>query len=179
MIKKERLLQLIKQGATIWHFAENNDNFERTIVREISLKNCKPIIRSFSNVKDVFIGLNYQSPNRGNYAIDENEFEYIFEYKEDVEEYAEFGNITKTERLKLPFWSDIFPDKENHFYHGTYNCWWDDCCKYNIYINAFITDNNFEKGYFDINGHREFGITKESYTNIRRYAVKLFYGEEV
>ena len=169
MIKKERLEELIEQGATIWHFAENNDNFERTIIREISLKNCKPIIRDFSNAKNVFIGLNYQSPNRGSYAIDENEFEYFFETKEDAEEYAEFGNITRTERLELPSWEDILEDPEKIVWFNSKN---DLLCRFNI---------SFENVFLIIDTRIIFNkpLTRENYNEARRLCVKLFKGEEV
>ena len=107
---------------------------------------------------------------------------YMFKTREDAEcsiEERDFVEIVREQFLILPDWNEIFPDKENHFYDGTYNCWWDDCCKYDIYINAFITNNDFENGYFDINGHREFGITRRSYINVRKIAKKIFLeGEE-
>ena len=75
MITKERLEELIKQGATIWTIYHNE-------------------VRKLNPDKD--------------YISIQNEYtEKMFETKEDAEFELEFGNIARTETLKLPSWKKI------------------------------------------------------------------------
>ena len=85
MIEKNRLEELIEQGATVYmanRYTEgiflDKRNFEVTD-KELIFK----------------------------YKIYAVLLEDLFETKEDAEEYAEFGNITRTERLELPSWEEF------------------------------------------------------------------------
>ena len=80
MIEKQRLEELIEQGATIWVLYENK-------IYPHKAKNIA--VNGFNCVSMGF------------------DFNHLFETKEEAEEYAEFGNITRTEKLELPSWEII------------------------------------------------------------------------
>ena len=166
MITKERLEELIKQCATIWYLSRNNDNNERTIIKEISLENCKAIIRDFSNKQNVFIGIEVILKSK-KFVVDRNEFDYLFETKEEAEWHNEFGCIERTERLELPTWEE-FIEKEEVIFYSKHN--------YKIFITIvgtkyLVVERLFER-YFT--GE----LTKENYYEACRKAKELFLGEK-
>lgn len=86
MITKERLEELIEQGATIWtkdlHFLELNKN------------DC------FMNSKNLLQFGNFHYTN-----------DYLFETEEDARWELEM-TVTRTETLKLPSWEEFVKDRE-------------------------------------------------------------------
>ena len=84
MITKERLQELIEQGATIY-IGFGSPCYEIIIDKTWNIE------------KDTHL-------KRGSFYV---QLKFLFETKEDAEEYAEFGNITRTERLELPSWGEV------------------------------------------------------------------------
>lgn len=103
MISKERLEELIKQGATIYEVKYNNIN-------PVSLKN-----------KIRFIHEKYQvitfEPRPDEKYKHHKYFDKLFETLEEAEWHKEFGCIKRTERLELPTWEQIenIIDKKKRF----------------------------------------------------------------
>ena len=114
--------------------------------------------------------------------------EDLFETKAEAEEYLEFGNVTRMERLELPTWEEMqdklkkeeFVEKyyfySKHFYKANRDIVNIDYT-YSIYIMPngliIIDDNEKPKTLFSK------PLTKENYTLARRLCVKLFRGESV
>ena len=168
MITKERLEELIEQGATIYGI---DDRWDIVEVRELD---AQQIYYSSSNV-------NYQ------YVFDDHsvvEFfdDKLFETKADAEEYAEFGNITRTERLPYMNW-DEFNAKE--------------CFEFTsksgepfVLEKTLIIDfesegfTNYELNIFNRNDFDHISLfnaecNRENYHQALRLCVKLFKGEEL
>ena len=175
MITKERLEQLIKQEATIWKvpygtpietklhklsFVGNKLNLKEDYLMEYSLKNCDYIMSGILS--------------------------QLFETKEDAEEYAEFGNITRTERLKLPSWEDvkdagydeIFFVKDNRFDSGVIQYYFLVAEQTNqIQIMFREIEHIMTIDAYDVIFSKP--LTRENYDEARRLCVKLFKGEKV
>lgn len=106
------------------------------------------------------------------------DIEDIFDNRENCEEYAEFGNITRTDTLKMPTWNEFSKwDKSVKFFsNGT---------KYSMYV--FVKNKNTNNCRIIIyadNGEQDWivfeqPLTKENYDNARRICVNLFRGESV
>lgn len=157
MITKERLEELIEQGATIYGI---DDRWDIVEVRELD---AQQIYYSSSNV-------NYQ------YVFDDHsvvEFfdDKLFETKEDAEEYVEFGNITKTIQLNYVSWEE-FKNQDRNFSFRAY--------PYDYYC---YTDGRYVeiKEYYRSSDRVIFSkkLTRENYNEARRLCVKLFKGESV
>lgn len=154
MITKERLEQLIEQGAEIWKIEDGKvyplrkDHYEYWRIKEDRLEWYWKIVPS---------GFNYIS------------FEHLFETKEDAEEYAEFGNITKTTQLSYVSWEE-FKNRDRNFSFRTY--------PYDYYC---YTDGRYVeiKEYYRSSDRVIFSkkLTRENYNEARRLCVKLFKGE--
>ena len=95
--------------------------------------------------------------------------------KEDAEEYAEFGNITRTERLELPSWEEF--NKVSSFTFESKDRIMMEIAIWIISLNGKdkaikITELNdwsaccFEKP-----------LIRENYDDARRLCIKLFKGE--
>lgn len=101
-----------------------------------------------------------------------------FETKEDAEEYAEFGNITRTERLPyLPKWEDI--EYENGFFIRKFHIKdnYNGLGKLMVIKDSVILVQCSSLGVL----HEEYfnkPATRENYNEARRLCVKLFKGEE-
>lgn len=93
MITKERLEELIEQGATIYSVDTSN----KTI---LSFKICK-------NENDIKL-------TEKQYAF----FEKCFETKAEAEWHAEFGCIERTERLELPTWEEFWNSGQTIWFTG-------------------------------------------------------------
>ena len=154
MIEKERLEDLIEQMADIYvvmHFGV----YTHKLTREYKLGDYGVGVVKYGKVTERWA------------------YEDLFETKEDAEEYAEFGNITKTERLELPSWEDIpnevylakFIGKDKNEYH--------------------LLQFNSKQGWILFNDTKKKIVekfikrTRENYNEARRLCVKLFRGEEV
>ena len=160
MITKERLEELIEKGATIYGV---DDRWDIAEVRELD---AQQIYYSSSND-------NYQYVFDDHSCIEFFEDE-LFETKEDAEEYAEFGNVTRTERLKLPSWEDfkktqifLFESKEKILMELAV---WESIENRVIKVT---TTNDWNVCFFNK------PLTRENYNEARRLCVKLFKGEKV
>ena len=164
MITKERLEELIEQGATIWKVLygtpiETKLNKNSYVCNQLNLREDYLMEYSTEEWSHTMSGL----------------LSHLFETKEDAEEYAEFGNITRTERLELPSWEEFNKvstftfkrkdgaDMEIAIWH---NCPDDDCKTIKITHSYDWTACCFEKP-----------LTRENYDEARRICVKLFKGE--
>lgn len=85
MITKERLKELIEQGATIYKISKE------TFIAGAS---------DFLKIVEVPSGLYSKEINDGLGC--QPDYDLLFETKEEVEWYLEFGNITRTETLSFP-----------------------------------------------------------------------------
>lgn len=83
MITKERLIELIEQGATIYELDIN------------------------SNIYPLYL-IDYQDVKIQ--EVEEYSLKRLYEHKEEAEWYKEFGCIERTERLELPTWEDVSKD---------------------------------------------------------------------
>lgn len=146
-ISKERLEELIEQGATI--FVNNGQ-----IVYEITL-GCFKNIDIINNV--LYCGTEIIPLNN------------IFETKEEAEWFKEFGCIERVERLKLPTWEEInknfSKERETSFYE-------DDSHLFFITPFGDIVINNYN--HFKVNEIFRKPFTKENYTIACRKAKELF-----
>ena len=96
-----------------------------------------------------------------------------FETKEDAEEYAEFGNITRTEKLELPMWKDI----EKEF----------DKLKNDSYVLAETNEFSLELEIskfamsqimlYTLTDNYNWNLTRENYNEARRLCKELFLEE--
>ena len=154
MIAKERLEDLIEQGAIIYEAKYNNINPVRLNKNRIVILTDKYIhFRPYYGEKYQF----HKYLNK------------LFETKEEAEWELEFGNITRTERLKLPSWEEKdvffeFTDKDGNDIDLT-------ICYGKILIQYYNKDNIMTKEYFNK------PLTKENYIEACRLCKKLFIGE--
>lgn len=102
-----------------------------------------------------------------------------FKTQEDAEEYAEFGNITRTERLEFPSWEELF--KQDRLL----DCYTQEFAIVKslsvIGIVLFGVDFTNEIIEVSIGNDKLFiePLTRENYNEVRRLCVKLFKGEEI
>ena len=149
MITKERLEELIKQGATIYEV----DSFG---VNAITLKQGDYVEKNGVLHTHVVVG-GY------NYFYDER----LFEAKAEAEWHAEFGCIIRTERLDLPTWEEFNSQKFVWFFDKDHKS----CCLHylgcsnQIFIN--VSGDVIEIGE----------LTEENYTLACRKCKELFLGE--
>lgn len=156
MIKKERLEELIEQIADIF-VVMSFGVYTHKLTREYKFGDYGVGVVKYGKVSERWA------------------YEDLFETKEDAEEYAEFGNITRTERLELPNWEEFNKvstftfrrkdgtDMEIAIWH---NCPDDDCKTIKITLSYDWTACCFEKP-----------LTRENYNDARRLCIKLFKGE--
>ena len=167
MIEKERLEELIEQGATIY-VVNNKVVFEEKLNKHYTHDVLKDCVCWWSIPRKRWF------------------FKDCFETKEDAEEYAEFGNITRTERLELPSWEDvkdtgydeIFFVKDNRFDSGVVQYYFlvAEQTK-EIQIMFREIDHLMVITAYDVIFSKP--LTRENYNEARRICVKLFKGEEV
>lgn len=103
------------------------------------------------------------------------DIEDIFDNQEECEEYAEFGNIMRTDTLKMPTWKDVLDickTLEEQKRYTKIICEFDDV-ELKIYKDNgiwFISIWNYDYDAL---------LSRENYDNARRLCVKLFRGESV
>lgn len=161
MITKERLEELIEQGATIYRTYANCDVLEYKLDKTyIKVDNAFLWKKLNGAIKSVM------------YPLDQ-----LFENREEAEWHKEFGCIERTERLHLPTWEEnlsincIFNTPNNNLYS----------LKTRIKTGYSIEKDNpyiirLEKlRAYDTFIDYEF--TKENYTLACRKAKELFLGE--
>ena len=159
MITKERLEELIKEKKQIWKFYK------------------EPCQQIYQIPAGLFgIGFNSQ-------VDDTTPFDELFETKEDAEEYAEFGNITRTERLELNSYETFLKSNTGtmfylnaceHLLHKVRHSADDENPDWRIEVCVFYNDleESSEVLYSK-------PLTRENYNEARRLCVKLFKGEDV
>lgn len=160
MITKERLKELIEQGADIWQVIDNEvyqlrkDLYQHWVVKEDRIEWYDKIV-----------------PSGACYIL----FEYLFETKADAEWQVEFGCIERVERLVLPTWEEFRKwDKLVKFCNNGTN--------YSMYV--FIKNKNTNNCRIIIyadNGEQDWflfeqPLTKENYILACRKAKELFLG---
>lgn len=161
MITKERLEELIEQGATIyWIYGKSIE--KKTLKHKYhSFFICDNELNEY-NAKQ-YIG------------IWKHKLSKLFETREEAEWHRYFGNITRTERLELPTWEEA----TDLVYSGSFGVQTIikfDKCKFgyklqldgNVYI--FV-----DKGTYTLFMG---SLTKENYTLACRKCVELFLGEK-
>ena len=158
MIKKERLEELIKQGAKVWYFT-----FDEVLEEKLG-----PNHFVDWELDDMFLS-----------KWDEDTYEpicdiyYIFEHKEEAEYFQwslEFECIERTERLNIPDWQNFKNRDENFGF------------KVEDYSYKCFTDGrDIEVVEFWGCGVRSIfkaPLTKENYTLACRKCKELFLGED-
>ena len=165
MITEERLKELIEQKATIY-FAIPDDIEKVELIPENEEFYLKIVDGYLMSITD------------NEYIYDDTEFIYslenLFETKEEAEWYLEFGNITRTETLKLPTWEEVCKRKKE------IKCWGRKTIAEfdGEEVNIVIPVSQQDKTYIEIYGRFCRLLTKENYIEACRLAKKLFLGEE-
>lgn len=161
MIEKERLEELIKnadKNSIIWGVTDYTyhksklelriDHFEIYYMPTFYKNNIDKLFENYNNTE-------------------------FFETKEEAEWYLEFGNITRTETLKLPTWEEV----ERDLYGKTGDFWIAD----NFYF-IFIYDKRDFNSQIILRTKDEnynWSATKENYNEACKMAKKIFLGEKV
>ena len=155
MIEKERLQELIEQGATIYFVYNGN----------VDLKEGK--YKNDFILNETYVSIYWSTRSH------QVKYEDLFETQEEAEWHKEFGCIERTERLLLPTWEEIKVDFiDNKRELGNYVvCEFDDC---SIDIVVCCT-GDIMISIYEINFYKE--LTKENYTLACRKAKELFLGE--
>ena len=185
MITKERLEELIEQGATIYSL----DTKYYGCVKYLELEN-KLEKLEFNQIEEVKL-----------FITDNGWWHWfslkdLYESKEDVDEILEFGNITRMERLELPSWDiikSLIEQKKRFGLNHSDRVLARILTKDSIYYFKLCKDLDlftFELKQTYIGEDlceqlsSKFPIslgkaTKSNYDKARRICVKLFKGEEV
>lgn len=161
MITKERLEELIEQGATIY----SNEYGEIQLKKENDLS-------LYENGQNNYI-LYALEPNKKyhNEIFDED----LFETEEEAKWFAEFGCIERTERLELPTWEEVSRDLQNVPAGNYVIKEFDDVSlEYIKYRNG----NYAVIGVYKYDDRLELEATKENYIKACRKCVELFKGEK-
>ena len=164
MIEKQRLEDLIKQGATIYE-AKYNDVVPVSLTNEINCISWRYGVIAFK-------------PMRKHKWLNHKYFKNLFETEDEAREHLEFGNITRTERLELPNWEEFKTTETiTKFFNKDIN--------YSLYVYVKNKNtNNCKIMIYADNGEQEWWefqkpLTRENYNEARRLCVKLFKGENV
>lgn len=160
MITKERLEELIEQGATIYE-AKYNDVVPVSLTNEINSISWRYGVIAFK-------------PMRKHKWLNHKYFKNLFETEEEAREHLEFGNITRTERLELPSWASIEKDFDK-FTNGSYVLAERDEFSLELKISKplisqiiiYTKDDNYN-----------WNLSRENYNKARRLCVKMFKGEK-
>ena len=179
MITKERLEELIKEKAKVYFI--QNETFiagysSIAKIKELDLSNFKPIYFTSSNIKNDFMAIKSAS-----LTVNRNDFENLFETKEDAEFTLRFKRIPKTEYLDLPTWEEfIQSDKQIIFYNKDKT----------FYIDKVMNNTHIIIGYkcildliegLEANRYNldKKPATKENYLKFCELARKLFLREKI
>lgn len=164
MISRERLEELIKQGATIYEVKYGNIN-------PVSLKN-----------KIRYVNYKYETitfePRPDEKYLHHKYFKRLFETKEEAEFAKEFKNITQTETLDLPLFDNLPENFDISFvrFDKEMDCW--------VIYELYIEFNEICILFRDINEEasdcifRE-PLTKENYLEACKMVKKLFLEGEM
>ena len=179
MITKKRLEELIKQKAKVY-FIQNESfiaGYSSIIkIKELDLSNFKPIYFTSSNIKNDFVAI-----KSANSTIDRNDFENLFETKEEAEWELEFGNIARTETLNLPTWKKI-KRKPTIINFMSKDCRLCKLCLGEIVAVIGNRTKSAKKRYVCVRIDKDdhyFERTEKGYIEACELCRKLFLGEEV
>lgn len=157
MITKERLEELIKEDAVIyWIFRGDILSVDSTLINRI-----------YGDIALEYFDATYNC----NLTVNLDD---LYECREDAEEYAEFGNITRTERLELPTLKQI--------QHNTIG--WDmKFTGYNRNVYSLQVDFYNDKiiifNETTLKAEKEYEhISQPAFLSAKRLCVKLFRGEK-
>lgn len=152
MIKKERLKELIKQNAIIYHLISKN--YQEINANDVT----QYILDGWELYK-----------------------EYYFETKEEVKWKLEFGNIERTKTLGLPTWEQFNYFKDTKSCYDGIGTDYFRFIGYDYYIyylskldNRICLTKEDVCYYYPV---KEWEITKENYIEACRVCKKLFLGE--
>lgn len=155
MISKERLEELIEQGATIYcpyFLCYDGVKLDKNTDR---ITNIGILISKHENTHDFF------------------KFDNLFETKEEAEWYRDFGCIEKIERLWFPTWESVYNDlkdyKDGDFYI------------LDNYYFSFVYNKRYETSQLFLYTHNEkynWNANKENYYEACKLAKSLFLGEK-
>ena len=169
MITKERLEELIKEKAEIYYIINKTFIAGYSSISEImSYKLNEP---DYYIVDDNCLCLMKIQNNEEDYCVYAWKLQELFETKEEAEWELEFGNITRTETLRLPSWEEVCDGCITEF------CFIDTKKgKHNVYISdegiSITSLTLYEDRFWN-------KLTKENYIEACKICKKLFLGEEV
>ena len=162
MITKERLEELIEQGATIY----STDTKMYGLVKWLELENK---LERLEFNKDGEVKL---------FIIDNGWWHWfnlkdLYEDLEDVKWHKEFGCIERTERLELPTWEEFKNKKTKHVCFMSK----DTFCFFELYEDKqknrlILLDHDCDYEYFNEE------LTKENYTTACGLCKEFFLGEK-
>lgn len=173
-ISRERLEELIKQGATIW-----GDDFGEIKLDKNTCEICD--VKGWSTGEHIYWALYFEYKyNNQTYHHDIN----IDKLEEDVEtaQWHYEMDCSRVETLELPTWKEINEFENTKMFCEFYANDVDyDFCKYILdrdlkNDNLIIIRYGFEDNAGDVIWEEKY--TKENYILACRYCVKLFKGEE-
>ena len=175
MITKERLEELIEQGATIYTsgYRESCCFKNETIVDLAKLdyfnKTKTYSIKDFGG-GDFVLLTGYTCDNGCDEYLTPDE---LFENEEEAEWHREFGHIERIERLELPTWEEFKNKKTKHVcFMGK-----DTFCFFELYEDKqknrlILLDHDCDYEYFNEE------LTKENYTTACGLCKEFFLGEK-
>lgn len=161
MINKERLKELIEQGATIYFVYNGNVDEKEGVYKDDFILN------------ETYVSIYWTTRNH------QVKYENLFETKEEAEWYKEFGSIERTERLELPTWEEAQRNLEIEIYAPKGKKY---LLETKIKVGYSVDKENpyiiriDRVGY--ANSQIDFEYSKENYIEACRVAKKLFLGEE-
>ena len=158
MITKERLEELIEQGATIWGVTDYTYHSSKPYKR-IEYWDLGHMSTFYKNNIDEFFENNWNSE--------------FFETKEEAEWHLKFSNITRTETVSLPSWEELNNDLKD-CPDGEYVIVDDDKVTFTYHKLKEKSKLTIIESLDAI----EFDATKENYIKACELAKKLFLGEE-
>lgn len=160
MITKQRLEELIKEKAKVY-YTQNHPLVSDGMWIDLTRAEIIP--------SQECIALDYKI--YGNYGyVNCFPFKWLYETKEDAEEYLKYGNITREEKLELPLWSEVKEKEITVDFNAKH-------AHYRLYrIGGIIGIIEFK----DDTGAGIFNepFTRENYDKARDLCVKLFMEEE-
>lgn len=171
MITEEKLRELLKQGATIY------GKYRDYVLKNSEYKSSDFWYRRTVEIRDNKLHYTYEDSDYYEDCDVWIELEDLFETQEQAEWHKEFGNITRTEKLKLPTWEEaqkkleveICAPKGKKYLLQTKIITGYSCERENPYIIRID-----RIGY--ANSQIDFEYTKENYIEACRLAKKLFLG---
>lgn len=164
-ISRERLEELIKQGATIWEY-----NYEPFIAGYSSIIHINPLqLDNNCYIEDDKL-YTQRAEERSDFDIFEAELKDIFETRKQAEWYLNY-HATRTEELDLPMWEEFKKGVNIKFFSNIGE-------KFICYgYNKKITLELVESDGYEVK-IKQWQATEENYEKACDLCLKLFKGEE-